>query len=139
MALEQSFASQVVVITGGASGIGLGVGHYLGARGATICVLDMSADANAAAVAELSAKGVTARAAVCNVADEANWVAALTGFFGEFGRLDALVQCAGVTGKTGIKTADVETDNFDFVMRVNVRVERARPRARAPAPTRAPR
>ena len=119
--MATTFADQVVVITGGAQGIGFGVASHFGAQGATICIIDMNEAQNAAAVKELEAKGVKARAAAVNVADEAQWAAALKGFHGEFGRLDALVQCAGVTGKTGIKTHEVDTANFDFVMNVNVR------------------
>jgi 3-oxoacyl-[acyl-carrier protein] reductase len=38
----------------------------------------------------------------------------------EFGRIDILVNSAGVTGRTGIKTHEVEFDNFKFVFDVNV-------------------
>jgi NAD(P)-dependent dehydrogenase (short-subunit alcohol dehydrogenase family) len=82
----------------------------------------MNAEKNAEAVAALGAKGVTARSAVVNVANEGEWVAAVAAFAAEFsGRIDALVQCAGITGKTGIKCAEVDAGNFDAVMSVNAR------------------
>jgi 3-oxoacyl-[acyl-carrier protein] reductase len=37
------------------------------------------------------------------------------------GRIDVLVQSAGIVGETGLKTEDVDPDNFDAVFRVNVR------------------
>merc|ERR1712224_29258 len=37
-----------------------------------------------------------------------------------FGSIDIAVNCAGVTGKTNIKTHEVELDNFNFVFNVNV-------------------
>lgn len=116
-----SFAGQVAVITGGAQGIGFGVAQHLASLGAAICILDMSAERNAEAVAKLAAGGAKASHAVCDVSDEASWKAALTQFHAAHGRLDVLVQAAGVTGKTGINAEDVEADNFDFVMRVNAR------------------
>ena len=81
----------------------------------------MNAEKNVAACASLAAAGITARAAVVDVSSEDAWVAALKGFHGEFAHLDVLVQCAGITGKTGIKAADVELANFDLVMAINAR------------------
>jgi NAD(P)-dependent dehydrogenase (short-subunit alcohol dehydrogenase family) len=40
---------------------------------------------------------------------------------GAQGRVDVLVQAAGITGKTGIKTAEVDPANWDAVMAVNAR------------------
>jgi len=39
----------------------------------------------------------------------------------KWGRLDILVQAAGVTGKTNVMTENVEPENFDFVLRINLR------------------
>ena len=116
-----SYVGQVVVVTGGASGIGYGVAEHFGSLGAIVCVVDMKAESNEAAVAALKSRGFTASHAVADVSVEADWKAALAAFDAAYGRLDVLVQCAGVTGKTGIKTAEVDPDNFDFVMRVNAR------------------
>jgi len=112
---------QVAVITGGAQGIGYGVGLHLGGLGVAICIIDMNAEKNAEAVSTLTAKGIKATSATVDVTKESEWVEALTSFNAKFGRLDILVQAAGVTGKTGIKTHEVDPANFDFVMNVNAR------------------
>ena len=109
------------MITGGAQGIGYGVGLHLGGLGVTICIIDMNAEKNAEAVASLSAKGIKATSATVDVTKEAEWAAALTTFNSAYGRLDILVQAAGVTGKTGMKTHEVDPANFDFVLNVNAR------------------
>ena len=57
------------VITGGVSGLGLGVARLLVAGGAQVALLDLSDDKGAAAVAELGAD--KARYIRCNVTDEA--------------------------------------------------------------------
>jgi len=121
LAMAQSFAGQVAIITGGAQGIGYGIAEYLGARGAAICIVDMDGAKNDAAVASLGAKGVSASHAVCDVSNAEHWKAALAQFLGAHGHIEILVQAAGVTGRTGINTEEVDPDNFDFVLRVNAR------------------
>lgn len=37
-----------------------------------------------------------------------------------FGGVDVLVNCAGITGKTGVKTAEVDVANWDLVHRINL-------------------
>ena len=122
-----TFADQVAIITGGAQGIGFAVAEcvsaractsrrcralplhapplpparHLGAQGARICIVDMVAEKNASSVAALEAKGIRAMSEVVNVADEEQWKAAVAKFEAAFGRIDVLVQCAGITGKTG--------------------------------------
>ena len=95
--------------------------RHLGSLGATVCIVDMNAEMNDKAVKALAASGITARSAIVEVSKEADWVAALATFNGEFNRIDALIQCAGITGKTNIKCAEVETANFDLVLAINAR------------------
>ncbi|HMX28794.1 MAG TPA: SDR family NAD(P)-dependent oxidoreductase, partial [Blastocatellia bacterium] len=61
-----------------------------------------------------------AKAFQLDVTDEAQVAKVIKKIAKEFGRIDILVNSAGVTGKTGIKTHEVELDNFKFVFDVNV-------------------
>ena len=115
------WAGQVAAITGGAQGIGYGIALHLGGLGVRVALLDVNAGKCEEAVAALAAKGIEATSAAIDVASPEQWAAALKGIVERFGRLDVLVQAAGVTGKTGIKTAEVDPQNFDFVMNVNAR------------------
>lgn len=58
---------QVAVVTGGASGIGLGLCHELGGRGMAVVVADIEADALGRAVDQLAATGVDALGVECDV------------------------------------------------------------------------
>lgn len=58
---------KTVLITGGASGIGLGIAQQLGASGHKIIVADMNMDAAEHAAAELGAQGISARALLLDV------------------------------------------------------------------------
>ena len=142
------FTGQVALITGGAQGIGYGVAEYLGKEGAAVVLLDMSADALAASVAKLTAAGITASSQTINVTKEEDWARAVAEILTSAGRIDVLVQAAGITGtrvcshlfslivhatcsltlasfalagKTGIKTEAVSPADWDAVMAVNAR------------------
>ena len=93
MAVEKRFAGQIAVVTGGVSGIGLGIAERLAAEGARLALWDMDRDALArvggAMGAHTEALDMTDAAAVQRAADAT--VAAL-------GRIDIVVASAGITG-----------------------------------------
>jgi NAD(P)-dependent dehydrogenase (short-subunit alcohol dehydrogenase family) len=91
-------ANKTVIITGGAGGIGLAAGARLLADGANVVLADISADRLAEAVATLSRLADPARIAtsVCDVSDEAQVQAAVQGALAHFGRLDVVVNNAGL-------------------------------------------
>ena len=111
----------MAIVTGGARGIGFAVAERMGREGASVALFDMSADDLAKAKAKLEGSGVRVHTEVVNVTDPAGVASAVAAVVAAFGRLDVLVQAAGVTGVTGINTQDVDPDNFDFVFAVNVK------------------
>ena len=58
---------------------------------------------------------------VINVSKEEDWAAAVSGVIATHGKIDVLVQAAGITGRTGIKTHEVDPANWDAVFAVNSR------------------
>ena len=84
-------------------------------------LVDLAEDKLADSVKELSAKGIKATYQVVNVTSEADWTRAAAAANAEHGKIDILVQAAGITGKTGIKTHEVDPANFDAVMNVNAK------------------
>ncbi len=111
------FKDQVAVITGAASGIGLAVTKKLQAEGATIAMLDLNEPA-----LELAARDVGERAFAFNVdiTSEARVGDVIERIGNQFGRIDILVNSAGVTGKTNVKSHEAELSDFRFVFEVNV-------------------
>jgi len=111
---------QVAVITGGAKGIGFGIAETLANEGARIVLVDQSAADLATAAEHLKAKGIDAACATVDVTQLAAVQSAVESVLASHGKIDVLVQAAGITGKTATMTEDVDPDNFDLVMAVNV-------------------
>jgi len=109
--------NQVVVITGAASarGIGKATAKAMAAQGARIAILDLKqADAeNAARDLGDSHLGVA-----CDVTDKEACMAAADAVIAKYGRIDTLVNNAGITQP--IKTLDIGRSNFDAVVGVSL-------------------
>jgi len=83
----------VFIVTGGGSGLGAAVARDLVAAGARVVIADVNRDAGEALAAEL---GPSARFAATDVTSEADGQAAVQLALDAFGRLNGLVNCAGV-------------------------------------------
>jgi 3-oxoacyl-[acyl-carrier protein] reductase len=88
--------NKVVAITGGGRGIGRSIAEAFAARGARIALIDLGAEVLASAERELAATGVDVAGFTANVANEEQVVAAMDAILARFGRLDVLVNNAGI-------------------------------------------
>lgn len=115
------FENEVAVITGGARGIGLGIAMRLGQEGASVALLDIDKGQLGEAEKTLAAAGITALPIVADVTEQASVQNAVSSIMERFGRIDALITAAGITGRTGIQTHEVDPEDFDRVMALNVK------------------
>lgn len=113
-------ANRVAMVTGGASGIGRACVDALVAEGASVVIVDRSADGPAMAAA-LREAGADAEFVHADVSSEADVRAAVATIAADRGRIDTVLGCAGISGPVGTRVADVDTDAWEHVMAVNVR------------------
>src|SRR5438105_1162862 len=109
---------RTAVITGAASGIGLGIAHALGDAGMNLVLADIEADSLRAAADAMRAYGTRTNAVVTDVADRAAVTALADAAFDDFGRVDVLCSNAGVGAFPPI--ADATAADWDWVLSVNV-------------------
>jgi 3-oxoacyl-[acyl-carrier protein] reductase len=119
--LHEDGAPYVVGVIGAASGIGRTAAHHLADLGCAVACLDRDADGRGATAADIAGAGGTSAAFAMDVTDMASTERAIAAMAERFGRIHALVNCAGVTGKTNLKGHEVDLDDFDAVYRINMR------------------
>ena len=111
---------KTAVVTGGGSGIGKATALKLAADGANIVVVHMDPEEKAAAViAEIEALGVKAKAIRMDVSDFSAVEVMIGDIVAEFGSIDILINCAGITKDALI--ARMKEDQFDAVISVNLK------------------
>ena len=112
---------KTALVTGGNSGIGLGMAKALAAAGADVAIWGTNAAKNEAARAEIAASGRRVLAVECDVGDEAAVEASFARTVEEFGRLDGCFANAGVSGRSGGKPFfEMPAEEWRRVMRVNL-------------------
>jgi len=115
----KDFKNKVAVISGGATGIGNALAHKLGAEGATVILTARRENRLQEAVQALTAKGIDAHYKVCDVSKLEEVKAVADYAWSEFGRVDVLVNNAGITGAPG-PIVDLSEEEFQQVYNVNV-------------------
>ncbi|MGH6814925.1 MAG: SDR family NAD(P)-dependent oxidoreductase [Hyphomicrobiaceae bacterium] len=108
---------QVVLVTGGASGIGLATAEHLIAAGAKVAIFDLAADGLAAVRSRYT--GIAqVRADALDVTDEAAVERAVAAAESELGPITGVVNSAGIS--TDVPTLDTPADLFRRILDVNV-------------------
>ena len=105
----ETTGNRVALVTGGASGIGRATADQLASEGLTVVIADISDEAGEAAAAELRGRGSSASYLHLDVADEASWASAISTISRDHGRLDVLVNNAGIGDLEAIEATSVET------------------------------
>ena len=116
---HKALAGQTAIVTGGASGIGRGLGEEVAARGCTVVLADRQLELTREVAVELESRGHAASAAELDVRDLAAFETLAQQVRARFGRIDFLFNNAGIGVGGGMETYAPE--DWDDVFDVNLR------------------
>ena len=105
---------KTLLLTGGASGIGAATARIAVAAGANVAIADLQVEAGEALAVELGASALFVR---LDVVDEASWIDAVAKTIARFGKLDGLLNGAGVGVAASIEACTLA--EFQRVYRIN--------------------
>jgi 2-hydroxycyclohexanecarboxyl-CoA dehydrogenase len=110
--------SRVAVVTGAASGMGLGIARHLSAAGRRVALLDLDGDAVTAAAADLGREGASARGAQVDVSDRGAVDEAIARVRTELGPVEILVTSAGLDEFRPF--TEITIDAWERILAVNL-------------------
>jgi NAD(P)-dependent dehydrogenase (short-subunit alcohol dehydrogenase family) len=118
--VQEPLAGKSVLVTGGARRIGRAIARALARAGADVAITYRTSRAEAAQTSdEIAALGRTALAVECDVRSESSVRAAAAAAVGAFGRLDVLVNNAGIFASAALESLTL--DQWDEVFETNAR------------------
>lgn len=113
-------AGKVAIVTGGSLGIGKAIVRRMAEEGAKVAILDVLGAEGDALEGELRAEGFDAKYWSCDVARENQVAEVFDAVAKQFGRLDIVVNNAGVAGASK-PTHEISEAEWDFVQSINVK------------------
>lgn len=117
--MGKKLEGRVALVTGGARGIGRAICEKLATEGATVAMVDIMPDVAEKTASEFRANGFEAFAVAANIAKYEDAESAVKAVTEKYGRLDILVNCAGITRDT-LMLKMTEQD-WDAVIAVNLK------------------
>jgi NAD(P)-dependent dehydrogenase (short-subunit alcohol dehydrogenase family) len=111
-------SEQVVVVNGGANGIGMAISEAFAATGAAVALLDIDASAATRTVDQITAAGGRAQAWTCDISSEQQVEAAFAEIETKLGHVGVLVNNAGINPRALPLEVDIET--WQRVLAVNL-------------------
>lgn len=114
-----SVSGQVVLVSGGSRGIGRALAEGFARRGAAVVITGRDEATLTQTARDIAPPGGTVRPVVCDVADRAALDRLVATVLGEFGRVDTLLNVAGVNRR--MPAERLTEDDYDFILDINLK------------------
>lgn len=118
---NKRFENQVAVISGGAEGLGKAVALRLASEGARIVLFDVNEKKLTETVRVLESRGIAVLGRCVDIADEQAVKSGYKAAEEKFGKIDVVINSAGIVGPTSTSILDYALADFDRVYQVNLR------------------
>jgi 3-oxoacyl-[acyl-carrier protein] reductase len=115
------FENQVAVISGAANGLGFSIAERIASEGGSIVLIDINETMLAKAVTTFKEKGFNAEGFKADVSSENDVQQCMQFAINTFGKIDIMVNSAGIVGPTNTKITDYPADEYDKIYAVNLR------------------
>ena len=119
--MSNRFTNRVAIVTGGADGIGKAIAHRLASEGAAIALFDINEQSLQRTCAEFTGQGLSVTGYVVDISQEEPVEKAVQAVVSELGRLDIMVNSAGIVGPSSTKITEYNVDDYDRVYSINLR------------------
>lgn len=114
-----SVAGQVVLVSGGSRGIGLALARGFAARDARVIITGRREETLSQAAEQLAQEGVTVTPVACDVAEVDDIRQCVDTVVSDFGRIDTLINVAGVNQRQAAEKFSV--DQYNFIVDINLK------------------
>ena len=115
------FEGQVAIISGGADGLGFGIAERIASEGGSIALFDINEELLSKALKALKEKGYKAEGYKVNISSEHEVQRAMQFAQTTFGKIDIMINSAGIVGPTSTKITDYSVEEFDKIYAINLR------------------
>ena len=107
--MQLNLTKKVIIVSGGAKGIGLGISKVLATEGAIPFIIGRSTEDNLAAVNEIEKMGGQAKCVTAELTNPSECEKAVKQVIAEFGHIDGLINNAGVNDGVGLEKGNYES------------------------------
>lgn len=119
--MTKRFQDKVAIIAGATGGIGKAVAGRLGREGASLALFDLDDRLLQSTLAELSNEGIPAKTYLVDITNEKQVADAVAAVRKQFGKIDIMINSAGIVGPTDTRITDYPSAEFDKLYHVNLR------------------
>jgi len=114
-----SLKGKIILLTGAAGGIGQAFASGLAAAGGCIAMCDIDDKKCEEIALQLNEKGLNAKAYKLDVSDSASIKECVSSVIADYGKIDVLINCAGINKREGF--LDVDEETYDRIMGINLK------------------